>query len=132
MRRFIAGFTVALTFGIGAGVAGAVLKDAAFDKVTANDFEGGIANFTDASVRGNGSAAVVGISDQNMLQLFYIPSLGLFLNISAGTTDPTVTPCKAARSGSLYLRHNGDGSGGQAWVKTGTDADSCGWTNLTP
>lgn len=130
MRCFLAGFMVAFMLGVGAGVAGAVLKDGAFNKVTASDFEGGIANFTSASFRGNTASAVVGISDQNQLQLFYQP--GFFLNVSAGNTDPTVTPCRAARSGSLYLRHNGDGSGGEAYVKTGTDTDSCGWTRIAP
>lgn len=130
MRRFVAGFLIAFALGIGAGVAGAVLKDGAFNKVTASDFEGGIANFTSASFRGNTGSAVVGISDANQLQLFYQP--GFFLNVSAGNTDPTVAPCKPARAGSLYLEHNGDGSGGQAFVKTGMDTESCGWTRIAP
>lgn len=130
MKRFVAGFLIAFTLGIGAGAAGAVLRDGAFNKVTANDFEGGIANFTDASFRGNGTTAAVGIDDVDQLQLFY--QSGQFLNVSAGNTDPTSAPCKPARAGSLYLRHNGDLSGGQVWAKTGTDTDSCGWMRIAP
>lgn len=133
MRRFVLGFLLAACIAIPAGALGGAAKDAIFGTVTANDFEsapGGGANFGTVNFRGNGQYGVVGINDQDYITLAYNPPAGLDLSISTGYADPTATPCKGARSGSLYLRHNGDGSGGQAWVKTGIDADACGWTKI--
>jgi hypothetical protein len=131
MRRILLGIVIGILVFTG-GAFGAAAKDAVFGTVTAASFQnqpGGNAELGVLGVKGNGSTDVVGINGVDYVQLFYSPAQ--FLNVSTGTIDPTAVPCKPARAGSLYLRHV-DSTSGQAWVKTGADADSCAWTNLTP